>query len=171
MGNNIKNIKSTKNVKLDLERYVNTDTGELLSSEIKQELNYKITEEGNYVIITSDDFVVLDSKTVRYLSTELSRTEMHNLLMMTTDLKTPLNLVYNGPRPHTNDTLQKFLGYSSKAMFLKLLKRLIELGVLYQIKGRISNEVRVIYMLNPYIARKRKTIDKEVFEVFQPFLL
>ena len=78
MGNKIKNIKSSKNIKLDLERYVNTDTGELLSSEIKQELNYKITSEGNYVIITSDDFVVLDSKTVRYLSTELSRTEMQD---------------------------------------------------------------------------------------------
>jgi hypothetical protein len=25
-------------------------------------------------------------------------------------------------------------------------------------------------MMNPFLARKRKTIDKEVFEVFRPFL-
>ena len=82
MGNIIKNIKSSKNIKLDLERYVNTDTGELLSSEIKQELNYKITEEGNYVIITSDDFVVLDSKTVKFLSTVSSKSMKHSLYFL-----------------------------------------------------------------------------------------
>jgi predicted transcriptional regulator len=95
---------------------------------------------------------------------------MNNILMMTTDLKTPLNIVYNGPQPHSNESLQKFLGYSSKSTFIKLLQKLIKEGVLYQIKGRISGEVRVIYMMNPFLARKRKTIDKEVFEVFRPFL-
>jgi len=43
-------------------------------------------------------------------------------------------------------------------------------GVIYQIKGNIAGEVRVIYMMNPFLARKRKTIDKEVFNVFNPFL-
>ena len=133
-------------------------------------MSFNITEEGECVIITSDDYIVLDSKTVRYLSTELSRTEINSMIMMATDLKTPLNIVYNGPQPHTNQSLQKFLGYSSKAMFLKLLNKLMKVGVIYQLKGRIRDEIRVIYMLNPFIARKRKTIDKEVFNVFHPFV-
>jgi len=92
------------------------------------------------------------------------------VITMATDLKTPLNLVYNGPQPHSNESLQLLLGYSSRDKFFKLLKKLMELGVLYQIKGRISGEVRVVYMLNPYIARKRRTIDNSVFKVFQPFI-
>jgi len=171
MGNKIVRASDKKKVNLDLSKYVNTATGELLTSELrKDKMVVTVTEEGNYVVITSDDYVVLDCKTVNYLSEILSRTEMNNVLMMTTDLKTPLNIVYNGPQPHSNESLQKFLGYSSKSTFIKLLQKLMKAGVIYQIKGNIGGEVRVIYMMNPFLARKRKTIDKEVFNVFNPFL-
>ena len=171
MGNKIVRASDKKKVNLDLSKYVNTATGELLTSELrKDKMVVTVTEEGNYVVITSDDYVVLDCKTVNYLSEILSRTEMNNVLMMTTDLKTPLNIVYNGPQPHSNESLHKFLGYSSKSTFIKLLQKLMKAGVIYQIKGNIAGEVRVIYMMNPFLARKRKTIDKEVFNVFNPFL-
>ena len=137
MGNRIIKKRSSKKQQFDVGKYVNSETGEMLAS-------VNITEEGECVIITSDDYIVLDSKTVRYLSTELSRTEINSMIMMATDLKTPLNIVYNGPQPHTNQSLQKFLGYSSKAMFLKLLNKLMKVGVIYQLKGRIRNEIRVI---------------------------
>ena len=171
MGNRVIKKRSTKKQVFDVGKYVNADTGEMLASELgKDKMSVNITEEGECVIITSDDYIVLDSKTVRYLATELSRTEVNTMIMMATDLKTPFNIVYNGPQPHTNQSLQKFLGYSSKAMFLKLLNKLMKVGVIYQLKGRIKDEIRVIYMLNPFIARKRKTIDKEVFNVFHPFV-
>lgn len=171
MGNKITKPKIKKSVDFEVDKYVNTETGELLTSVLsKDKITVTITEKGDYMMMSSDDYIVLDSATVRYLAQELSRTEMNSVVMMATDLKTPLNLIYNGPQPHSNDSLQAFLGYSSKAMFFKLLNKLMKAGVLYQIKGRISNELRVIYMLNPYLARKRKTIDNKVFEVFYPFI-
>lgn len=171
MGNKIIKPKEKKKVAIDLTKYVNEATGELLTSELQRDkMVVTVTKEGDYVVITSDDYVVLDCKTVNYLSDILSRTEMNNILMMATDLKTPLNIVYNGPQPHSNDSLQVFLGYSSKSTFIKLLQKLIKAGVIYQIKGNIRGEVRVIYMMNPFLARKRKTIDKEVFDVFKPFI-
>jgi hypothetical protein len=171
MGNKITQPRLKKNVDFDLETYVNIETGELLSSSLgRDKLSVSVTEKGDYVVMSSDDYVVLDSATVKFLANQLSRAELSNVLMMATDLKTPLNLVYNGPQPHSNESLQAFLGYSSRAMFFKLLNKLMKLGVIYQIKGRISGELRVVYMLNPYIARKRKTIDNTVFKVFQPFI-
>jgi hypothetical protein len=171
MGNKIIKPKEKKQMAIDLTKYVNAETGELLTSELQRDkMVVAVTKEGDYVVITSDDYVVLDCKTVNYLSDILSRTEMNNILMMATDLKTPLNIVYNGPQPHSNESLQVFLVYSSKSTFIKLLQKLIKVGVIYQIKGNIRGEVRVIYMMNPFLARKRKTIDKEVFEVFKPFL-
>lgn len=171
MGNRIIKPREKKQMAIDLTKYVNEETGELLTSELQRDkMVVTVTKEGDYVVITSDDYVVLDCKTVNYLSDILSRTEMNNILMMATDLKTPLNIVYNGPQPHSNESLQVFLGYSSKSTFIKLLQKLIKAGVIYQIKGNIRGEVRVIYMMNPFLARKRKTIDKEVFEVFKPFL-
>jgi hypothetical protein len=171
MGNKVSMPKIKKSVNFEVEKYVNCETGEMLTSALgRDKMAVSVTEKGDYMLMSSDDYIVLDSATVRYLAQELSRAEMNSVVMMATDLKTPLNLVYNGPQPHSNESLQAFLGYSSKAMFFKLLNKLIKAGVLYQIKGRISNEVRVIYMLNPYLARKRKTIDSKVFEVFYPFI-
>lgn len=171
MGNKVIKPKLKTQIAIDATKYVNTETGEMLDSESGQKAaSITVTKEGNYVVLTSDDYIVLDSKTVKYLDSVLSKSEMASLFMMATDLKTPLNIVYNGPIPHTNESLQTFLGYSSRAMFTNILKSLMKHGVLYQIKGKIMGEVRVIYMLNPFIARKRKTIDKEVFSVFKPFL-
>jgi hypothetical protein len=163
--------KQVKKTTFDVTKYVNTETGELLTSELKDsKMVVTITEKGDYVIITSDDYIVLDSQAVSYLASVLSRTEFSSVMAMTADLKTPLNLVFNGPKPHTNETLQKYLGYSSRAMFSKLINKLMKIGVLYQIKGNIQGEVRVIYMMNPFLARKRRTVDNKVVEVFKTFL-
>lgn len=171
MGTFITKPKETKKTTFDVTKYVNKDTGELLSSELSDsKMTVTITEKGDYVILASDDYIVLDSKAVSYLANTLSRTEFSSVMSMTTDLKTPLNLVFNGPTPHTNETLQRYLGYSSKAMFLKLIGKLMKVGVLYQIKGNIQGEVRVIYMMNPFLARKRKTVDNKVVDVFKSFL-
>ena len=97
MGNRIIKPRERTKVNLDLTKYVNADTGELLTSELRRDkMAVTITEEGNYVVITSDDYVVLDCKTVNYLSEVLSKPEMQSILKMATDLKTPLNIIYNG---------------------------------------------------------------------------
>ena len=103
MGNRIIKKRSTKKQQFDVGKYVNAETGEMLSSELgKDKMSVNITEEGEMVVITSDDYIVLDAKTVKYLSNELSRTEINSMLMMATDLKTPLNIVLNGSHPHSN---------------------------------------------------------------------
>jgi hypothetical protein len=170
MGTIVRKGKTTKKTDFDVAKYVNSETGELLTSELSgNKMSVTVTEKGDYVVMTSDDYIVLDSQAVSYLVNTLSRTEFSSMMAMTVDLKTPLNIVFNGPTPHTNETLQKYLGYSSKAMFLKLIGKLMKVGVLYQIKGNIQGEVRVIYMMNPFLARKRKTVDNKVIEVFRSF--
>ena len=91
--------------------------------------------------------------------------------MMAEDLQTPYNFVYNKTVPHSNETLQEYLGYKSKAMFLQLIRKLIQIGVLYQMKGVINDQVRIIYMFNPLIARKRKTIDENTMKLFKDIRL
>ena len=171
MGNIILKPKVNKKISIDYTKYVNSETGELLSSELEGgKMKITMTEEGKMIIMSSDNFIILDANTVRYLEDVLSASEMGHVVKMTVDLKTPLNLIYNGPYPHSNKSLQELLGYTSESTFLKLIRKLMKLGILYQIKGNISGSVRVVYMLNPFLARKRKSLDKEVFEVFKPFL-
>lgn len=165
MGSKV--IKPKLATELELDKYVNSETGELLVSELHQaKTNITVRTEGDYVIIKSDNYVVIDSQALEYIRTMLNRSEVGSVLAMTEDLKTPLNIVYNHNIPHTNQTLQRHLGFSSEAKFFDLIRKLTKLGILYQIKGRIMGEVRVIYMINPFLCRKRVTIDKKVLSIF-----
>lgn len=158
----------SKNVKLDIDKYINIDTGETLISSLKgKELIIK--EATGQILITTEDYVIVDSKALSFLKEHLNRSELGSISILSEDLKTPYNIIYNNNVPHTNETLQNTLGFSSQAMFMKLIKKLIIHGVLYQIKGNIMGNVRVIYMMNPFLARKRKTVDEELIKVFKEF--
>ena len=57
MGNRIIKKRSTKKQQFDVGKYVNSETGEMLASELgKDKMSVNITEEGECVIITSDDY-------------------------------------------------------------------------------------------------------------------
>lgn len=164
-------FKVRENDPIDLGKYVNTDTGELLSSELQPGDTVTKTKETGMKVIVSANYSVIDSDAVVYLSGVLNNADMGNLLKLGVLTKTPLNIVFNENIPHTNESLQRYLRIASEAMFLKLIKRLMTAGILYQIKGRIYGEVRVCYMLNPYLSRKRKHFEDKVFQVFEKFQL
>jgi predicted transcriptional regulator len=151
---------------------VNIETGETLVSEMNgYKMNMSVSTEGDYIVIKSDNYTVIDNRAMDYISKVLSRSEFSSAIKLTNDLKTPLNIIYNNNKPHTNETLQQYLGFASESMFFKLIKKLMNVGILYQIKGNIMGEVRVIYMFNPFIARQRTTVDKKVLSIFKDIFL
>jgi len=164
----IKKVK--KSTTIDVGEYVNMTTGETLVSEVTgSNLTLTAKSDTNSVVISNEDYYVVDAKVLDYLSSILNRSELGSLSIMSTDLKTPLNIIYNNNVPHTNETLQQKLGMDSPSGFSKLIKKLMKVGILYQIKGNIMGQIRVIYMMNPFVVRKRKVIDATVLELFPNF--
>jgi hypothetical protein len=157
-----------KNVELSLDDYIDEETGEVkILAEIPE--NTKVLKNSDYSIITSTDYAVLETAALMELTKILNNSDLANVIKMSVITKTPLNIIFNSNIPHTNETLQKYLEISSESMFMKLIKRLVTAGVLYQIKGRIYGEVRVCYMLNPFLSRKRKVFENKVFDIFEKF--
>jgi hypothetical protein len=166
MSAKVKPLKN--NVELDLESYVDEVTGEVkVLAEVPEGVN--MSKETGMSMITSNDYAVLETEALLELTKLLNNSDLANVIKMSVVTKTPLNIVFNNTIPHTNETLQKYLEISSKSMFMKLITRLVSAGVLYQIKGRIYGEVRVCYMLNPFLSRKRKVFENKVFDVFEKF--
>jgi hypothetical protein len=167
MASEMVRVKTKKSI--DLAKYVNTETGEYLAEEVSlnKGMITQYTEDGKYVIIKSDSFTIIDADAMEYLSKVLNKSEVGSMMVMANDLKTPFNLIFNHNRPHTHDTLQEAIGFKSKSMFIKFMGKLMKLGVLYQVKGNIMGEVRVIYMMNPLVARKRSKLDSQVFDIFK----
>lgn len=162
--------KVNKPAVLDLESYVDESTGEVkMLAQIPE--GVKITEESGMVVLDSDNYAVLETEAMLALMKVLNNSDLCNVLKMSVTTKTALNIVFNNTIPHTNDTLQKYLQIGSQSKFIALIKRLISAGVLYQIKGKIYGEVRVCYMLNPFLSRKRRLFEAKVFDVFEKFKL
>jgi predicted transcriptional regulator len=166
MSSEMKLVRQKK--KIDVSQYVNTETGEYLESELKGKGSVTtITDNEKYVTISSDDYTIIDADALRYLQSLLNRSELGSLSIIASDLKTPINLVFNNNVPHTNESLQKALNINSNSTFNILIRKLMKIGVLYQIKGNIMGSVKVIYMMNPLLARKRARLDSQVFNIFK----
>jgi hypothetical protein len=162
--------KVNETVPYDLDKYINQETGETLESEVSSDQQrVTVTKDSGMRRIDYEDYAVIDKDAVDFLSEILNRSDLACVLQMAIITKTPLNIVFNGNVPHTNESLQKYLRLNSEAMYMKLIKRLINIGILYQIKGRIYGEVRVCYMLNPFLSKKRYLFEEKVFHVFEKF--
>lgn len=158
-----------KKITVDLSKYHNSETGELLTSALNENTTMNTQETTNLVTINSDDYAVIDSKALQVITGMVNNSDLANVLKMAVVTKTPLNIVYNNNVPHTNETMQTYLQVKSESMYIQLIKRLMKAGILYQIKGLIHGEVRVCYLLNPFLSRKRKTIDAELTVIFSEF--
>lgn len=115
------------------------------------------------------DYAVISSKAMSFLAEILNRSDLSHVLKMSLVTGGYYNALYNGKNFHSNSTLQKYLKVQSKSMFIKLINRLMKAGVLYQMKGRIMGEVRVIYLMNPNLCKKRKNFAKATLKAFEDF--
>lgn len=163
----VKRVK--ENVVLDVSAYHNEETGELLSSELKGTV-VTVTKKTTGVMIDYDDYATISTEAMLQLANVLNNSDLGNTLKMSLCAQTPLSLLYNNNNQlHSNKSLQEYLEIKSEAKYFDLIKRLIKAGVLYQIKGLIYGEVRKIYMINPFISKKRKVFDEQVIKVFKSF--
>jgi len=157
-------------VQIDISEYHNSATGELLASELKPGSKMEIKTPTDMVTISYQTYAVIETEALEVMSRILSDADLAKVFKMTSLTQTPLNIIYNNNIPHTNETLQKYLELKSESMYIQLIRRLMKAGILYQIKGLIYGEVRVCYMLNPFISKRRQTFDKKVTTIFADFI-
>ena len=152
--------KVTNNIKIDLDSFYNSETGESLVSEIignKTSVTFK-KETDLITLKKPENFSMINLDTLNKLYQILSNSDLGYLLK-----------IYNNTIPHSNYTLQKYLDIKSNKTFHTLIKKLISVGVLYQIKGNIQGAVRVVYILNPNVSNRRKTFHNSLIDLFKDF--
>jgi hypothetical protein len=157
--------KQTTKKKIDPDKLVDTETGELLSSSMPGVKSVNQVNE-DLVIMHSDEYVVIDSHAFLYIQENFSPTDIGRILKMANMTYGEYNVLYNNRIPHTKGTLMETLEYS-RNKFADFMRRLEKKRIIYYIVGYDDNEKRVRHiMLNPHVARKRKTINVECLNVF-----
>lgn len=131
----------------------------------------------DYVEIHYDEYFIMSTEAFKYINTVLSRSDIGVVVELANKVKTPFNLVFkDNNKPFNLDELQshfKFSGSSFRRLFNKLCKLNIisyyEGYKLIPVKGNSSNKVRAKVkwvILNPFIARKRKIVNKDLINIF-----
>jgi len=155
--------KKTVKKKIDGDQFVDKDTGETLGSMGVTSVN--ITDK-KIVIMNSDEYVILDSKALEYVQEHFNSTDLGRIMKMTNMTRGQYNVLYNGEKPHSKQTLMTELDYS-RNKFSNFLKRLEMKSIIYYIVGYVDGKRARSIMMNPHLARKRKTIHTDCLNSFQ----
>lgn len=159
-------IKSTT----DLNAHIDHETGEITEIKNNGTSRYSKVEKTGMVTVSTKDYVVVDSKIMDMLSEALTDSDLAKVLKMSLTTTTPFNVLTNSNNKfHNSSTLQQYLKMKSKSMFFKLIKRLVQEGVLYKFEGLIKGEVQKVYLMNPLLTRKRRVFDPKLKRIFTDF--
>ena len=107
----------------------------------------------------------MDSNVIGYLSTILNNSDLAKILKMAKMVKTEFNILFNYNIPHTPSTLSNDLDCPIDELY-RLIKKLHTKGILAYCVSYKSGYKQKVYMLNPTVARKRKTFNKALLEIF-----
>lgn len=147
-----------KNIKLkhhEAPAKINKETGEVT-----------ILGESNTIEISYNNYIMIDTATLKTLVDEnlLTRVEKGYIVEFATMLRTQYNAIFNNNVPHTIDSLSEYFEMNYNRMS-STLKTLTKKGIL----AKLDTGDRKMYILNPYLARKRKYIDSETALIFKKF--
>lgn len=156
----------SKQSKLHADEYINAKTGETLDSEMKNDGAAYTKEPTGKFSIKSDNYVSFDSGAIEYLLNALNKPDVSRVFYMSKMLHGECSVLYQkNNRPHTSETLYTVLDMSHDE-FYKMVKRLIKAGVLAYCVCAPSGYIEKVYMLNPYIARKKRVLSCEILTFF-----
>jgi hypothetical protein len=151
--------------KIDPNQYVNIETGESLYDEKGDVSSVNILSK-NLVLMDYKEYVMIDSAAMKYINTNFTNVEANRILQMADMVNDCYNALYhNKSFLQNNITLMEDLKYS-RNKFDAFMKKLYKQGVIWYLKGYINGVEVTRILLNPHIARKRKTISVETLAVF-----
>ncbi len=159
--------KRMKQSKIHPADYVHRDTGENMAEKVDETTSISLKEDTGQFIVNSNEYIVFDAGAMQYVQNALAKSDVSRVFTMTTMLKTEYSVLYQGNnRPHNANTLSVDLNMSQDK-FYKMVRRLVSKNILAYVVCAPSGYTQKLYMLNPYIARRRKSFDNELKEFFR----
>lgn len=165
----MKQRKLTKKTNVDTSKFIDSETGETLSSYLNLNSDKACVQvpSGDYVQLKSKDFCIIESSALDYLKENLSKSDLGYIYLMANMVYGSLNALHTRERKfHTRNTLMVDLELA-RTQFSSLINRLIEKGVLYELKGLQEGGVSKVFILNPSLARRTNTVNAVATRVFK----
>jgi hypothetical protein len=162
--------KRTIKKNIDAGKYANIETAETYDSELNPGESVYMEVETGEVVLTFANFVSSDALFEEEICWRLSPADYRRYRLMSCWLHTNFNVVCSGNnRPHTLQSLSKKIRLSVDET-TRFVKRLTEMGLLVYTVHPDSDDRKKVYMMNPYVIRKRKSIHEKLLPLFTNLL-
>lgn len=160
----------TKTSRVDSREYVNIETGEYANSSKDNQLVIKEKTEYASIVRADGNYCTVGTSSLSLLLDIISNADMVNVLKMSLYLNTSYNTIYNSNnKPHTNESLKEYLGFSSRSKYYELIKRLTILGVICKADHIVNKKKTTVFLMNPFLFSKRKTFHQSLIDTFSRF--
>ena len=144
--------------KVDSSKYADIETGELPGDGIRIT---EVKKTGQF-IINSDEFVIFDAASVRYISGIIRKVDLARVIIMANMVRGDCCVICQDEKtPHTPVTLSDGLQITLHE-WNAYVRKLVKKGILAYCVCAPSGFIQKVYMLNPFIARKRKAINESM---------
>ena len=138
-----------------------------MASELGNKITITMKENTNQFIINSNNYTTFTAEAMEYLTSELSNVDLARVFKMSNMLRTDCSVICQGNNhPHTPESLSVVLDMSSDE-FYRMVSRMRSKNILAYCVCSPSGYVQKIYMLNPYVARKRTRMNCELNMFFR----
>jgi hypothetical protein len=154
-------------VQKKLEDYdlVHRETGQLAKLDKGESVILK--KKKDTFVMNYDNYVSFTPQAIEYLIVNCKKADIAKVLSISSTLKTEFCISYlDNNIPHNANSLCSFLDMTQDE-FYRLVKRLVTKGVLAYTVCAPTGHVQKIFMLNPYIAKKRNEISNELKVMFR----
>lgn len=158
-----KKIQTKKNI--DTSKYVNIETGELLSTEEPHISSFN-NDDKDYVIMDYEKYTVVDHKVISFLNEVLPPQELGRIMAISTSLEQRTNVLMTDKEPHTDKTLSVAVDYTSNK-YRDFMNKMYKASIVYKLNGYWNGKERTMFILNPHLARVSKTIRKDLIPLFE----
>ena len=159
-------IKQVRKKQTIEDQYVNIETGETLRSEIPN-LSH-IVQTTEEIIIDYKKFVILSTPVCKFLEEILSDSDMAKIYRLSRNIRTSWNILCKEDKdviPLTEKEVAEEVSLS-RNKFHDFVNRLYKASILFKLKHCEDGVEKTVFLLNPHLAKRSRTLDKELLTYF-----
>lgn len=151
---------------LDTSKYINTETGEALSSELP-DLAY-VVKNTDLVVIDYKSFIVLNRDVMNFLEEVLPFAEIGRVHKLSSSIKSNWNILHNDKtqKPYEYQEIAEDIQYTRNKFHL-FMQKMYKASIVYKLKGYWDGVEKTVFILNPHLVKNTKVVNRELLTLFE----
>lgn len=156
--------------KINWREVILNDTLGFMESAYVKGVSLSMLNQRNKSLLSYFDGVTFNPQYIKEIRDKLTTEEFGWVCLLALTVRTPLNVMYDGEFPYNDKGVQGYLGFKNRKQSVDFMKKLIDVGVLLNVKTNQKGRIGRVFVLNPYIVFRGTVIDNQALDLFSEYV-